>query len=75
VKTARVKEILTEEGRTTGVRTQNETIRSSWVILATGGASYPTTGSTGDGYVMAEALGHTVVAPQGSLVPLEIFIN
>ena len=71
VKTARVKEILTEEGKATGVRTQNETIRSNWVILATGGASYPTTGSTGDGYVMAEALGHTVVAPQGSLVPLE----
>ena len=71
VKTARVKEILTEEGKATGVRTQNETIRSNWVILATDGASYPTTGSTGDGYVMAEALGHTVVAPQGSLVPLE----
>ena len=71
VKTARVKEILTEEGKATGVRTQNETIRGNWVILATGGASYPTTGSTGDGYVMAEALGHTVVAPQGSLVPLE----
>ena len=71
VKTARVKEIQTEEGKATGVRTQNEPIRSNWVILATGGASYPTTGSTGDGYVMAEALGHTVVAPQGSLVPLE----
>ena len=71
VKTARVKEILTEESSVMGVRTQNETIRSNWVILATGGASYPTTGSTGDGYAMAEALGHTVVTPQGSLVPLE----
>ena len=71
VKTARVKEILTEEGIARGVRTQNEDIRSGWVILATGGASYPTTGSTGDGYTMAQALGHTVVAPQGSLVPLE----
>ena len=71
VKTARVKEILTEEGRVVGVKIQNETIRSSWVILATGGASYPTTGSTGDGYAMAETLGHTVVTPQGSLVPLE----
>ena len=71
VKTARVREILTENGKAVGVRTQNETIRSSWVILATGGASYPTTGSTGDGYTMAEALGHTVVTPQGSLVPLE----
>ena len=71
VKTARVRQILTEEGRVTGVRTQNETICAKWVILATGGASYPTTGSTGDGYAMAEALGHTVIAPQGSLVPLE----
>ena len=71
VETARVREILTEEGRVTGVRTQNETIPAKWVILATGGASYPATGSTGDGYAMAEALGHTVVTPQGSLVPLE----
>ena len=71
VKTARVKEIITEAGIACGVRTQNETIRSKWVILATGGASYPTTGSTGDGYAMAALLGHTVVAPQGSLVPLE----
>ena len=71
VKTARVKEIITEAGIARGVRTQNETIRSKWVILATGGASYPTTGSTGDGYAMAALLGHTVVAPQGSLVPLE----
>ena len=40
-------------------------------ILATGGASYPATGSTGDGYVMAEELGHTIVEPKPSLVPLE----
>ncbi len=71
VKTARVRKLLTEEGRACGVQTQNETIHSNWVILATGGASYPTTGSTGDGYAMAQALGHTVIAPQGSLVPLE----
>lgn len=41
------------------------------VILATGGASYPGTGSTGDGYDMAQALGHTIVSPRPSLVPLE----
>ena len=41
------------------------------VILATGGASYPATGSTGDGYIMAERLGHTIVEPKPSLVPLE----
>ncbi|MBQ8834945.1 MAG: NAD(P)/FAD-dependent oxidoreductase [Oscillospiraceae bacterium] len=71
VKTARVKGILTEDGHVSGVETQNEKIAAKWVILATGGASYPTTGSTGDGYAMAEKLGHTIIAPQGSLVPLE----
>ena len=71
VKTARVKQLLTQEGRVIGVQTHQEVILSKWVILATGGASYPTTGSTGDGYEMAKALGHTVVAPEGSLVPLE----
>ena len=71
VKTARVKSILVEDGRVCGVQTQQEMIRSNWVILATGGVSYPTTGSTGDGYEMAKALGHTVVAPEGNLVPLE----
>ena len=71
VKTARVQQILTEAGAVSGVQTQNEKIPADWVILATGGASYPTTGSTGDGYAMAKALGHTVVEPQGSLVPLE----
>ena len=71
VKTARVREILTAEGKVTGVRIQNESVFANWVLLATGGASYPTTGSTGDGYAMAENLGHTVVTPQGSLVPLE----
>ena len=71
VKTARVRHILTQDGKTIGVQTQEEKLFSDWVILATGGASYPTTGSTGDGYAMAEALGHTIVPAQGSLVPLE----
>ena len=71
VKTARVKKILTEEGRAVGVETQSEKIAAKWVILATGGASYPTTGSTGDGYAMAAALGHTIIPAEGSLVPLE----
>ena len=72
VKTARVRHILTENGKVTGVETQNEKIFANWVILATGGASYPATGSTGDGYTMAEELGHTIVPAAGSLVPLEI---
>lgn len=71
VRTARVKEILTVEGRACGVQTEEGVYTSNWVILATGGVSYPATGSTGDGYRMASALGHTVVEPEGSLVPLE----
>ena len=71
VRTARVKGILTDNGAVSGVRTEKETIACKWVILATGGLSYPTTGSTGDGYTMAKALGHTVTACEGSLVPLE----
>ena len=71
VKAARVTEIVTVEGRAVGVRTQKEVILADWVILATGGVSYPTTGSTGDGYDMAQKLGHTIVPAVGSLVPLE----
>ena len=71
VRTARVKQIIVLEGRAIGVKTQEETILADWVILATGGASYPTTGSTGDGYDMASALGHTIIPAVGSLVPLE----
>lgn len=71
VKTGRVKEILKEGDTVTGVKTDRETISSGWVILATGGVSYPSTGSTGDGYAMAEALGHSLIQPEGSLVPLE----
>ena len=71
VKTARVKAIDTENNIVCGVVTQHETFETKAVILATGGVSYPTTGSTGDGYTMAKELGHTIVEPQGSLVPLE----
>ena len=71
VRTARVKNILVREGIACGVETASETIESKWVILATGGVSYPATGSTGDGYAMAKALGHTIIEPEGSLVPLE----
>ena len=58
--TTRVTEILTENGCVTGVRTAQGVIESGWVILATGGVSYPATGSTGDGYRIAAALGHTL---------------
>ena len=67
---ARAKELLTENGKISGVRTDRGDFRAKAVILATGGKSYPATGSTGDGYRMAKALGHTIVPPVGSLVPL-----
>ena len=67
----RVSNILTESGCVKGVVTENgnEYLFDS-VILATGGKSYPVTGSTGDGYKMAESLGHTVTPLRPSLVPL-----
>ena len=71
IQTGRVREILTADGAVSGIRTGEKRIDCSWVILATGGLSYPTTGSTGDGYTMAGALGHTVISCEGSLVPLE----
>lgn len=67
----RVTDILVKDARVTGVKVGREMISCDWVILATGGKSYPTTGSTGDGYSLAEALGHHIVSPVGSLVPLE----
>lgn len=71
VRTARVTDILTEGGHITGVAAGRERFEAKGVILATGGLSYPTTGSTGDGYELARRLGHTVTATEGSLVPLE----
>ncbi len=65
------RQILTQDGVVTGVATAQEDLQASWVILATGGLSYPATGSTGDGFRMAQALGHTVTPCEGSLVPLE----
>ena len=67
----RAAEITAEDGRVTGVQTDRQHHPGDAVVLATGGVSYPGTGSTGDGYAMAAALGHTIVPPRGSLVPLE----
>lgn len=67
----RAAEITAEDGRVTGVQTDSQHHPADAVVLATGGVSYPGTGSTGDGYAMAAALGHTIVPPRGSLVPLE----
>lgn len=72
VQTAKVQHILSKDGQASGVMTDHGVFEGKWVILATGGASYPLTGSTGDGYRMAEKLGHTVIPQEGSLVPLTI---
>ena len=73
----KVEEILytEKEGEkiVTGIKTNKEKIDADKVILATGGKSYPLTGSTGDGYRLAEKLGHTIKDVKPSLVPLEIY--
>ena len=67
----KVEKILEEEGTVKGVQTEeNKTFIADKVILATGGKSYPVTGSTGDGYKMAKELGHTIIEPQPALVAL-----
>lgn len=66
-----VKSILTENGEAVGLTTREETYYFDKIILATGGVSYPSTGSTGEGFLMAEELGHTVTKLYPSLVPLE----
>lgn len=67
----RVSGIAAEQGRIKGVQFENHMEPFDAVILATGGLSYPTTGSTGDGYRFARELGHTVTDLHPSLVPLE----
>ena len=70
---AKAEEILVENGAVTGVKLNDgQVIPADSVILATGGMSYPLTGSTGDGYKMAKKLGHTVTELKPSLVPLTI---
>lgn len=67
---AQVKEILVEKKKVVGVLLQEGTIeRADKVILATGGKSYPSTGSTGEGHEMAKKLGHTITELKPSLVP------
>ncbi len=65
-----VRLLTDEEGRISGVKGEHGSYSARAVILATGGASYPLTGSSGDGYEMAAAVGHTIVPPKPSLVPL-----
>ena len=67
----RAEELIIRDGAAAGVRLEGGgTVTADAVILCTGGLSYPATGSTGDGYALARAAGHTVVKPVPSLVPL-----
>lgn len=66
----RVTGVSTRDGAVCAVKTEQGELACDRVIIATGGASYPGTGSTGDGYTLATALGHTVRPPVPSLVPL-----
>lgn len=68
-----VEAILLEEDKVIGVKTTDKKYMADKVILATGGKSYPMTGSDGKGYDIAKKLGHSIVEPKGSLVPLEIY--
>lgn len=64
--------LVLKEGAVVGVKGERgKTYPCKAVILATGGVSYPATGSTGDGYALAKQVGHTIQPPRGSLVPLE----
>ena len=67
----RVTGLRIQEDQVTALETEQGELEAGAVILATGGLSYPATGSTGDGHQMAAQAGHTVVEPKPSLVPLE----
>ena len=68
-----VKELLVENGEICGIRlSDGQKVNADAVIIATGGMSYPSTGSTGDGYRMAEAAGHHVTKRVPSLVPMTV---
>lgn len=70
VVTSEALEIKAVDGKAVGVVTTKGFIRADGVILATGGMSYPLTGSDGRGYKIAEKLGHTIIPPKPSLVPV-----
>lgn len=67
-----VKSLVIADGMTKGIKlADGKTVCGDSVIVCTGGISYPLTGSTGDGYKFAKESGHTIVKPEGSLVPFE----
>jgi len=69
----KVNKIITDGTQVIGVRSKNnEIINGNAVVIATGGMSYPHTGSSGDGYILAQDIGHKIIPPSPGLVPLEI---
>ena len=67
----RVEELLVEDNTVIGVKANGKNLLCNHVIMATGGKSYPATGSNGEGYELARHVGHTVVKARPALVPLE----
>lgn len=67
----RAKRIITDDNKVSGVKTDKEILSCGAVILCTGGLSYPKTGSNGEGFEIAEELGHEIIKPRPSLVALE----
>ena len=71
IEKGRVSSLLISDGQVTGVQTEDGAVYDcDRVIVATGGMSYPLTGSTGDGYALAKQAGHTIIEPHPALVPL-----
>lgn len=69
---AKAEEILLESGAAVGIRCEDgKSYRGKSIVLAAGGMSYPATGSDGSGFRLAEGVGHTIVPPRGSLVPID----
>ncbi|MGC1402291.1 MAG: NAD(P)/FAD-dependent oxidoreductase [Thermodesulfobacteriota bacterium] len=67
-----VEEVLVHSGRVEGVVSHHGVFKAPSLILASGGASYPRTGSTGDGYLLAQKAGHTIIPIRPFLIPLEV---
>lgn len=68
--TDEITELITENGVCSGARSEAEEYRANRTVVATGGKSYPVTGSTGDGYRLARSVGHTITEIRPSLVPI-----
>jgi predicted Rossmann fold flavoprotein len=67
----KAEKLIVEDDKIKGIQSNGKTFTTSNIIIATGGKSYPATGSTGEGYELVKPLGHTITTPRPSLVPLE----